>query len=328
MKGITKDSVMLSKYVRLEDIKACSTYISYIKYMEERGGNMSERKGFRKDNNGVLWISNYVANAKLRINYKVKDLLDFQKSEFQQISIVDTAGFGRMLVLDGIPQISTAEGFIYNEMISHIPIVTHHNPKRVAMIGGGDCGNARETMKYKDIEKIDVVEIDKHVIELCQKWLTPTTAYENDPRLNMIFDDGYEWIQKQNGAYDVLLIDRPDPVGPGKRLFSSEFYKYVYNALSNDGVVGFQSGSPFYNQSTLKRTVKSLRELFPIVRTYIMTIPLFPCGLWSFTIASKKYDPLTADLSKLQDMDTKYISEEMFLASFVLPKYIQELLEE
>lgn len=283
--------------------------------------------GFRKDDNGVLWISNYVTNAKIRINYKVQDLLHFEQSKYQQISIVDTIGFGRMLVLDGTPQISTIEGFIYNEMISHVPIVTHPNPKRVAMIGGGDCGNARETMKYKGVEKIDVVEIDKRVVELCRKWLTPQSAYENDKRLNMIYEDGFEWIQGQNGSYDVLLIDRPDPVGPGKKLFSSDFYEYVYDALSDDGVVVFQSGSPFYNQSTLKRTVKNLREKFPIVRTYLMTIPLFPCGLWSFTLASKKYDPLKADLSKLQDSDTKYISQDLFKASFTLPKYVQNLID-
>lgn len=283
--------------------------------------------GFKKDDKGVWWISNYVSNAKMRIKYKIKTLIDFEQSKYQQISIVESDAFGRILVLDGIPQISTAEGFIYNEMISHIPIVTHHNPKKIAMIGGGDCGNAREAMKYDGIELIQVIEIDQKVTELCQKWLTPAEVYQKDKRFQILHRDGFEWIQEQSGVYDVLMIDRPDPVGPGKKLFETEFYQYVYNALTDDGVVVFQSGSPFYNQKTLKNTVKQLRSHFPIVRTYLMSIPLFPCGLWSFTVASKKFDPLQAELSKLIECDTKYLTKEVFLASFVLPKNVQDLLE-
>jgi spermidine synthase len=289
---------------------------------------LAERKslsGFKKDDNGVLWISNYVANAKLKTNYKVKTLLHYEKSQYQQISIVETEGFGRLLVLDGTPQISTFEGFIYNEMISHVPILTHHNPKSVAMIGGGDCGNARETMKYSGIEQIDVVEIDERVTELAQKWLTPASAYENDNRFQMIHQDGFDWIQEKKGAYDVLIIDRPDPVGPGTKLFKPDFYQYVFDSLTDEGVVVFQSGSPYYNTSTLRSTVQNLRTLFPIVRTYLVSIPLFPCGLWSFTIASKKWDPLQVDLSKLQHQETKYITPEVFLASFALPKYVQAI---
>jgi spermidine synthase len=284
--------------------------------------------GFKKDEKGVLWVSSYVGNVKLRTDYNVKSLLHFEQSSYQQIAIVDTVGFGRVLVLDGTPQISTKEGFIYNEMITHIPIVTHPNPKAVGMIGGGDCGNVREAMKYEEIEQIDVVELDKRVIEICRQWMTPGDLLEKDQRIKIFYRDGSEWIQEQKGVYDVLIIDRPDPVGPGKKLFEASFYHNVYHALRDDGVAGFQSGSPYYNQSTFKRTVKNLRALFPIVRTYLVTIPLFPCGLWSFTIASKKYDPLQADLGKLKIQMTKYISPEIFLASFVLPKYVTDLLDE
>lgn len=292
---------------------------------------MAERNslsGFRRGDNGVVWISNYVNNVKIKQYYKIKSVLQYEKSPYQQISIVETEGFGRILVLDGTPQISTSEGFIYNEMISHIPIVTHENPKKVAMIGGGDCGNAREAMKYSGIEQIDCIEIDERVTELCQKWLTPASVYQNDPRFKIHHRDGFDWIQENKGIYDVLIIDRPDPTGPAKKLFSEEFYQHVHDALSDDGVVAFQSGSPFYNASTLKKTVRNLRKLFPIVRTYLVSIPLFPCGVWSFTIASKKWDPLKANISKLQDQDTKYITPEVFLAAFALPKYVQELIKE
>jgi spermidine synthase len=283
-------------------------------------------KHYKKDK-GELWISNYVANAKLRTEYKVKSLLHCEVSPFQEISIVDTKSFGRMLVLDGIPQISSEEGFIYNEMISHIPLVTHPDPKTVGMIGGGDCGPAREVMKYSGIENINVVEIDQQVTDVCRSWLTPSSYYDSDKRFNMIHKDGMEWIQENKGSYDVLIIDRSDPVGPATKLFKKDFYNYVYDALTDDGVAVFQSGSPFYNTSTLQKTFQNLKKQFPIVRTYLVTIPLFPCGVWSFTIASKKHDPLKADLSKLQDQNTKFINSELFLASFVLPNYVKTILE-
>jgi spermidine synthase len=290
---------------------------------------MTERDsltGYKKDD-GVLWIWNYVANARLKIGYKIKTLLHYEQSLFQEISIVDTKGFGKMLVLDGVPQVSTKEGFIYNEMISHIPIVTHPNPKKVAMIGGGDCGHAREAMKYAEIEQIDVVEIDQRVTEVCRQWLTPASYYENDQRFHMIHRNGLEWIQEKKGSYDILMVDRPDPEGPAIELFKPDFYQYVYDCLTDDGVGVFQSGSPYYNTSTLKGTVQNLQKLFPIVRTYLVSIPVFPSGIWSFTIASKKWDPLQADLNRLQHKDTQYIDPEVFLASFVLPKYVKDIVD-
>ncbi|WP_245975345.1 polyamine aminopropyltransferase [Oceanobacillus chungangensis] len=273
-----------------------------------------------------LWISNYVVNARMKTEYKVKSLLHYEVSPIQEISVVETKGFGRLLVLDGVPQISTGEGFIYNEMISHIPIITHPNPKKVAAIGGGDSGQAREAMKYASIEEITVVELDPQVTSVCRTWLTPDSYYDKDSRFRVVHQDGIEWI-KENREYDVLIIDRPDPVGQAKNLFKSEFYKDVYDGLTDDGIVVFQSGSPFYNTSTLRKTYRSLKELFPIVRTYLITIPLFPSGIWSLIIASKKYDPLDADLSRLQDEDTKYINKELFLSSFALPNYVKEILE-
>jgi spermidine synthase len=290
---------------------------------------VGERKSLhqiKKDDSGI-WISLYIENARLRTNYKVKSLLHYEESAYQQISIVETKGFGRVLVLDGIPIISSTEGYIYNEMISHIPILTHPDPKKLAFIGGGDCGQALEAMKYGGLEQIDVVEIDERVTEICRKWLTPASEFNNDKRFHMIYRDGIDWIQEKKAAYDVLIIDRPDPIPKAKPLFEKNFYQYVYESLTDEGVACFQSCSPFYNTSTLKKTVQNLRELFPVVRTYLVSIPLYPCGIWSFTIASKVHDPLHADLCKLQDKDTKYINPEVFLAAFAIPNYVKRIIE-
>ena len=158
--------------------------------------------------------------------------------------------------------------------------------------------------------------------------MTPAHLYIHDPRFHLIHQDGLDWIQKQKGIYDVLIVDRPDPVGPGSKLFTKDFYQYVFDALTEDGLAVFQSGSPYYNQSTLKGTVKNLHEHFPIIHTYLVTIPLYPCGIWSFTIASKKWDPLKADLNRLQDQVTQYVNSEVYLASFSLPNFVKKLIDD
>ncbi|MDR6554995.1 polyamine aminopropyltransferase [Paenibacillus qinlingensis] len=291
---------------------------------------MTNRKssltGYYKETNEELWLWDDIPELDMEVGYKVEALLYYEQSPFQEISIVDTKGFGRMLVLDGTPQVTTKDGFIYNEMITHIAMTTHNEPKRVAMIGGGDCGPSREALKYESVGQIDVVEIDQRVVDVCRAWMTKEGSHEREGCIRMIYRDGYKWIQEQKKNLDVLLVDRSDPYGPATSLYKQQFYQYVYNSLTDDGIVVFQSGSPYYNQSIFRNTVQSLSKLFPIVHPYLCTIPTFPGGIWSFVIASKKWDPLEADLSHLQWQDTKYIDPETFKASFVLPSYIKNIL--
>lgn len=274
-----------------------------------------------------LWLWDDVPGIELEFGYKVDALLHYEQSALQEISIADTKSFGRMLVLDGTPQYTTKDGFIYNEMITHIALATHPDPKMVAMIGGGSCGPAREVVKYGSVRQADVVEIDRRVTEVCRTWFTEAETNEQDPRIRLIHRDGLEWIQEQKGNYDVLLVDRSDPYGPAIALYKQPFYEAVYQSLTDEGIAVFQSGSPYYYPFILKDTFKNLRKLFPIVRTYLITVPSFPCGIWSLTIASKKWDPLQADLNRLQCQNTKYINPEIFHAAFVLPNYVKELLK-
>lgn len=283
--------------------------------------------GFERDDHDDLWLWDDVPEIEIEMRYKVKALLHYEQSPFQELSIVDTKGFGKMLVIDGTPQVTEKDGFIYNEMVSHIPIVTHPSPKKVAMIGGGDCGPAREASKYKEIEQIDVVEIDQRVVDICRTWLTNVAANDHDKRIQIIIEDGSQWIREQNGKYDVLIVDRSDPYGPAAILYKRKFYEHIFNSLTEDGVAVLQSGSPYYYSSILKNTVRNLVQFFPIVRTFLITMPSFPGGIWSFTLASKKWDPLHADLNRLQCEYTQYINPDIFRSSFVLPNYVKEILK-
>jgi spermidine synthase len=286
--------------------------------------NKSNLTGYNKEENEELWLWDDLPELDMEVGYKVEELLHYEKSPFQELSIVETKGFGRMLVLDGTPQVTSKDGFIYNEMITHIAMTTHPAPKQVAMIGGGDCGPAREALKYESVQHIDVVEIDERVIEVCKTWLTKEA--ESD-KIQTIYKDGYAWIQGQKNKFDVLLVDRSDAYGPAVSLYKPQFYQYVHDSLTSNGIAVFQSGSPYYNAGSLGKTIRNLKKHFPIVRTYLCTIPSFPGGIWSFTIASKKWDPLTAELNNLQWQTTKYISPDVYRASFVLPPYIKNAIE-
>lgn len=274
-----------------------------------------------------LWLSDDVPEIEIEVAYKVKRLLHYEQSLYSEISIIENKGFGRLLVIDGTPQYSTNDGFIYNEMLAHIPMTAHPTPKKVAIIGGGSCGPAREVLKYPEVEKVNIVEIDQRVTEVCRTWFPLETSALLDNRTEVSYRDGTEWIKEQKNLFDVMIIDRSDPYGPATVLYKPQFYKDTFHALSEDGIVVFQSGSPFYYSHLLSDTIQNLRKLYPIVRTYLASVPVFPGGIWSFTIASKKHDPLSSDLRRLQCQETKYVNPEIYTASFILPNYVKQAIK-
>jgi len=276
---------------------------------------------------GSTWL---VENERdnMKLYYRIKEILCTVQSPFQQINIIDSFDFGRCLVLDGVIQTTELDGYIYNEMISHIPVVTHPNPKKVLIIGGGDCGAANEIIKYAEVERVDLVEIDQLVVESCIKYLphiSGSTPY--DSRVHFIFKDGMQFVQENKDFYDVAIIDSSDPVGPAEILFSEEFYLNVKNCLKKDGLMVCQSQSPIFHSQILQRSHSILKKYFPQVRTYQAVVPSYPGGMWSFTLASLKYDPFKADVGRLAQ-NTRYINKKIFLSAFNLPNFVRAYLQE
>lgn len=274
--------------------------------------------------NGETWLVENERNN-MRLYYRVKEILSSRLSPFQQVDIVQTYDFGRCLVLDGVIQTTELDGYIYNEMISHIPAVTHPSPKRILIIGGGDCGAANELTKYPEIEQIELVEIDETVARECLSKLPEISGKAaNDSRINFIFKDGVQFIQDKKEIYDLAIVDSSDPVGPAEVLFSEEFYRDLKNSLKKDGLMVCQSQSPVFHREILVKTRNILKKLFPIVRTYKSVVPSYPGGMWSFTLASLKYDPLDADTARLAE-NTRYINKEIFYSAFSLPNFIRDI---
>lgn len=261
------------------------------------------------------------------MTYKVKETLVRKKTQYQDLAIVDTDVFGRMLVLDGIVQTTIKDEFVYHEMITHIPLFTHPNPKKVLVVGGGDGGAIREILKHPSVEKAVLCEIDGDVIEECKKYLPEISCALDDPRCEIFVGDGIQYVKEHKNEFDVIIVDSTDPFSIAEGLFGGNFYKDIYNALTEDGIFVAQTETPFYLPETVKKVFNDARNIFPVTKLFMAAIPTYPGGYWSFTIGSKKYDPTQVDTTKIPELDTKYYTPDIHKACFVLPKYIQELVK-
>jgi len=270
----------------------------------------------------------------VRLGFKVKKTLASKKSPYQKIKILDTYEFGRVLVLDGIVQTTEADEFIYHEMLSHLPMLSHPHPERVLIIGGGDGGILREVLKHP-VKEVFLVEIDKEVIEFSKTYLPAICRNSfDDRRTNIIIDDGANFVKEWKGKFDVVIIDSSDPIGPAEVLFSSKFYRDVCNALSNgDGIFAQQTGSSFLQREEFPYVYKRLKKIFPFVTVFLSAVPTYVGGFFSFVFASKGIDPLRVCLSEIEKryekfkLRTRYYNPEIHHASFVLPTYIKERVE-
>ena len=252
-----------------------------------------------------LWFSEFHApDAKLSI--LVKEQLYSEQTPFQKIDFFDSETFGKFFTLDGLIMITEKDEFIYHEMISNVPMAVNPDIKKVLIIGGGDGGTAREVCRFKTVEQVDMVEIDERVVRLCQKYFPQTAcALDNDPRINLIFGDGLKFVQDApEGAYDLILVDSTDPLGPGEGLFTTEFYRNCYRALNDKGILINQHESPYYKEYAyeMRRAHKKLASVFPIATVYQFYMPTYSSGHWLFGFASKGLDPV-------KDADFKRWSE-------------------
>lgn len=273
-----------------------------------------------------LWFTEW-QTKNVGLTCRIKETLFMGKSEYQDIAVVDSQEFGRMLVLDGVFQTSVFDEFIYHEMIAHVPLFTHPKPQQILIIGGGDGGTLREVVKHSSVERAEMVEIDGMVVDVCKKYLPEISVAlnGNHPKVKLTIGDGIGHMKNAKNKYDVIIVDCSDPIGPGEGLFTPEFYQDVYQALKEDGLFVQQTESPFYHQALLKRLVQDIRRLFPITNTYLAPIPLYPGGLHCFTMGSKQYNPIQVD-TPVPSFATRYYNQQIHKSCFMLPNFMQDML--
>lgn len=259
------------------------------------------------------------------ITSKISKTLHTEQTDFQKLDMIETEQFGTMLVLDGMVMTTEVDEFVYHEMVTHVPLFTHPNPKKVLVVGGGDGGAIREVLKHPSVEKAVLVEIDGKVIEYSKKYLPSIAGQLDDPRVEVQVDDGFMHIHNHKNEYDVIMVDSTEPVGPAAKLFEKGFYQGIYDALTADGIFVAQSDNPWFHGDLIKKVFADVRDIFPITRLYTCNIPTYPSGMWTFTLGSKKHDPLQVDPTQIPAIETKYYTPELHKAAFALPKFVQDL---
>ncbi|WP_027626909.1 polyamine aminopropyltransferase [Clostridium lundense] len=273
-----------------------------------------------------LWLREaQISDAAM--TYKVKETLVRKKTNYQDLAIVDTYALGRMLLLDGIVQTTIKDEYVYHEMIAHIPLFTHPNPKKVLVVGGGDGGSIREILKHPSVEKAVLCEIDEDVIIECKKYLPEISCALEDSRCEVFVGDGIKYVHEHKNEFDVIIVDSTDPFGAAEGLFGGSFYKEIYECLTEDGIFVAQTETPFYLPEVVKRVYDDAKVVFPVTKLFMAAIPTYPSGYWSFTIGSKKHDPENASLPEKLPFETKYYTTKIHKASFALPKFVENLIE-
>lgn len=279
-----------------------------------------------------FWFEEYhTANTKFGI--RVREQLYHGESEYQKIDVFDSPEFGRVLTSNGSVIFTDQEEFVYDEMVVHVPMAVHPNVKRVLVLGGGDGGVARELAHYNEIEIIDVVEPDKMFVDVSRKFFPNNAVGLDDVRVRIHYEDGLRFLRKCSDQYDLIINDATDPLGHEAGLFTKEFYGNCFKALHEDGIMVYQHGSPFFDEDeeSCRSMHRKAYRSFPINRVYQAHIPTCAAGYWLFGFASKKYHPLKdfdADRWDARGIKTWYYTTHLHRGAFMLPKYVEDMLEE
>lgn len=265
----------------------------------------------------------------------VENLLFSEQTPYQKVEVYETDTWGNLMTIDGMVMLSEKDEFVYHEMLTHVGMFSHPNPQRVLIIGGGDGGTAREVMRHPSVQQVDIVEIDEAVVRASKEFLPEVGDWDN-PKLNVLFEDGIQFVKDIEDPYDIIIIDGSDPVGPAEGLFEDEFMQACYDGLTEEGVLTAQTESPWvadYHPS-MKKVFTALDDIYEVSKMYLAYIPLYPAGMWSFSFASKGADPLSDTTMKRVeqglgkfDSELKYYNPDVHKGCFALPNFVADVIE-
>ncbi len=267
-----------------------------------------------------------------RMSYWVDKVLYEMQTEHQHLVLFEQPFFGKMLMLDGATQITKRDEFIYQEMMSHVPLFAHGNARQVLIVGGGDCGIAEEVLKHRSVKRLTQVEIDPAVIEFAKEHFPEfTKPVFADKRFESVVADGMKYVARTERRFDVIIVNSTDPQGPGKVLFSQKFYAGCKRCLNKGGVLVTQNGVPFFQSRELTASIRKFRRLFADASCCIAAIPTYVGGHMAMGWATDNQrlrqtavQTLTSRYRKAGNFPTKYWTPEVHAAAFALPRFIAD----
>lgn len=277
------------------------------------------------------WSSEVMHEHGSTFSLKVTAKLDSVQSKYQLIEIYDTETYGKLMVIDGSNMVTTRDNFLYHEMLAHTALFTHPDPRRVLIIGGGDCGTLREVLKHPTVEKVWQIDIDEMVTRMSEKYFPELCESNNDPRANIMFADGIQWIKDcEAGSLDVIIVDCTDPVGPAVGLFAEDFYRDCLRALGSKGLLMQQSESPLYHTNTIIKQMHIDLSNAGAGSSHTVPFPqpIYPTGWWSCTMASQDLDVTSFRIedSAEKPFRTEYYNAEIHAAALAVPEFMRRAL--
>ena len=268
-----------------------------------------------------------------RMTFEVEKVLYELQTEHQNLVLFEHRFFGKMLMLDGATQISKKDEFIYQEMMSHVPLFAHGKAEDVLIIGGGDCGIAEEVLKHRTVKRLTQVEIDPAVIAFAKEHFPEFTGpVFADKRFESVIDDGARYVARTDRRFDAIIVDSTDPIGPGKILFGKKFYAGCKRCIKPGGVLVTQNGVPFFQKNELAETMSRYRELFADASCYVTAIPVYVGGHMAMGIASDdkrlrlhSVATISQRYRNAGSFKTRYWTPEVHVAAFAQPRFIADL---
>ncbi len=264
-----------------------------------------------------------------RFGLAIKEKLFSGRSRYQQVEVMDSEGFGRVLTIDGMFMTSERDEYFYHEMLVHPVLASAPSIRRVLVIGGGDGGTVREVLSYKEVEQVVMVEIDEMVVNVSKELLGNIGTAWDDERLTVLIADGIDYVRNAaDGSFDVILLDHSDPVGPAEGLFNEAFYQGCKRLLGDRGVFCLQSESPIIQRPTFVEVCQTLKGVFREVRPYFGTVPIYPTGAWSWTFASNGPSPfdINEDRAAFQEGRCRHYNRDIHRGAFAVPNELKPLI--
>ncbi len=296
---------------------------------------MSGKESLVRRPDGSVWYRETLHEKDgLATEYRVSQVLFDSATPHQRLIVVDTDRLGRLVALDGATQVTMGDEFVYHEMMAHVPLLAHGAAEDVLIIGGGDGGLAEEVLKHGSVKRLVMVEIDASVIDFARTHLADLNrGCFDDPRLKLVISDGKDYAANAGAAFDVIIVDSTDPVGPGEVLFTRPFYGDCKRLLKPRGILVTQNGVPFLQPAELASTVGSFARLFDDAGCYLAVVPNYVGGFmalgWGSDDPANRAVPLDGLEARFAGagLATRYYTPAVHKAAFALPAFIEEIVE-
>lgn len=276
------------------------------------------------------YIFRYEVSPHISVHLECKGILHSSRSSFQKIEVVESLDFGRMLVLDGVINLTERDEFVYHEMLAHIPLFSHPDPLKILIVGGGDGGTVREVLKHEGISRIQQVEIDREIIAISKKYFPSLSSSLDHPKVNFLLMDAVQYVRDIKEKFDIILVDSTDPViEQSEGLFTVSFYRDCLNALTEQGILASQVGDISFDTGVVLDVFSKLKEVFPIVRIFRAPIPSYTLVPYSFAFCSKTIRPeMGLGPSRFsKSFQTRYYNDQIHKAAFALPEHLRKEFE-